>query len=240
MLRSLRVAIGFLTILPVSPKDLKPIDLGDSVKYFPLVGTLLGGIIWGLWWLFGRIFPESIAAWLTIFGGAALTGFIHWDGWADTADGLGGKDPQKSLMIMKDSRLGAFGAIAISFLILGKVLMTPKLMATGIYTSLSLFTLSRWVMAFQIYTQPSVSQGLLQSFQITRKYLDLGIATGIMAIVIVFGWPYSLIILAATLVILPVMNWAIKQKFTGITGDILGAGNELVELIGLLMLNIKL
>jgi adenosylcobinamide-GDP ribazoletransferase len=195
---------------------------------------------WGLWWLFGRIFPENITAWLTVFSGAALTGYIHWDGWADTADGLGSKDPGKSLIIMKDSRLGAFGVIALIFLIIGKVLTLPKLMATGIYTSLGLFTLSRWVMAFQIYTLPSVSQGLLQSFQINRKYLDMGIATVIMAFIIGCGWPYSLILLAATLFILPVMNWTIKKRFAGITGDILGASNELVEIIGLLMLNIKL
>lgn len=240
MLRSLRVAIGFLTILPVGPKDVKPVDLGDSVKFFPLVGALLGGIIWGLWWLFGRIFPESITAWFTVFSGAALTGYIHWDGWADTADGLGSKNPEKSLLIMKDSRLGAFGVIALIFLIMGKVLMLPKLMATGIYTTLSLFTLSRWVMAFQIYTQPSVSQGLLRGFQINRKYLDMGIATAFMAFFSGCGWPYSLILLATTLFILPVMNWAIKKRFNGITGDILGAGNELVEITGLLMLNIKL
>lgn len=239
MLRAFRAATGFLTILPVSPKDLKPVDLGDAVKFFPLVGAILGAIIWGLWRLLEWIFPASIAAWLTVFSGAALTGYIHWDGWADTADGLGGKDPQKSLLIMKDSRLGAFGAIALNFLILGKVLAIPKLMAMGIYTSMSLFTLSRWGMAFQIYTQPSVSKGLLQSFQVTRKYRDLGIATLIMAIIIACGWPYSLILLAMTLIVLPVMNWAIKKRFTGVTGDILGAGNELIELIGLLLLNIK-
>lgn len=239
LFRSLRTAIGFLTILPVGPRDVKPEDLGGSVKFYPLVGTLLGGMVWGLWWLFSRIFTGDIAAWLTVFGGAALSGWIHWDGWADTADGLGAKDPQKSLAIMKDSRLGSFGAIAIVFLILGKVLLIPKLMATGIFTTLSLFTLSRWVMAFQIYTQPSVSRGLLQSFPIHRKYFDLGIATLTMAFVIGCGWPYSLILLAVTLLILPLVNWVVKKRFGGITGDVLGAVNELVELTGLMMLNIK-
>lgn len=240
MFRSLRVAIGFLTVLPISPGNVKPDDLGGSVKFYPLVGTLLGAMSWGFWLLFSRIFGEGIAAWLTVFSGAALTGFIHWDGWADVADGLGGKDPQKSLTIMKDSRLGAFGAIALFFLILGKILMLPKLMATGIYTSLGLFTLSRWVMACQIFTQPSVSQGLLKNFPVKRKYYNLGIATVIMCSVIGCGWPYSLIMLAATLFILPMINWAVKKRFGGITGDTLGAVNELVELTGLLMLNIKL
>ncbi len=240
MLRSFRVALGFLTIFPVSPKELKPVDLGGSVKFFPLVGAILGAVIWGLWWLLSWIFPENIAAWLTTFIGAVLTGCIHWDGWADTADGFGSKEPQKSLMIMKDSRLGAFGVIALIFLILGKVYTIPKLMATGIYTSMSLFALSRWVMAFQIYSQPSISKGLLQSFQVTRRYLDLGVSTLIMAFFAGCGWPYSLILLAVTLFVLPLMNWVIKRRFTGITGDILGAGNELVELTGLLILNIKL
>ena len=240
MFRSLRVAIGFLTILPVGLKCVKPDELGGSVKFFPLAGVFLGGMIWGLWWFFSRIFAENIAAWLTVFGGAALSGFIHWDGWADTADGLGAKDPQKSLKIMKDSRLGAFGAIAIIFLILGKVLMIPKLMSHGIYASISLFALSRWVVAFQIYTQPSVSQGILKNFPVKNRYFDLGIATLIMVFTLGLGWPYSLILLATTLFILPIVNWAVKKRFGGITGDILGAVNELVELAGLVMLNIKL
>jgi adenosylcobinamide-GDP ribazoletransferase len=231
--------VGFLTILPVSPKDVRPVDLGRSIKFFPLAGTILGGMVWGVWWLSGRIFSDNIAAWLTVFIGAALAGFIHWDGWADTADGLGSKDPQKSLMIMKDSRLGAFGAIALCFLILGKVWLITKAMSTGIFTSLSLFTVSRWSMVLLIVTQPSVSQGLLQSFAMNRKHWDLGIATVITAFVIGFGWPHSLILFAATLFILPLVVWAIKKRFGGITGDILGAVNELVELTGLLILNIK-
>lgn len=240
MLRDLRVAIGFLTIFPLSPKIVEPLDLGNSVKYFPLVGAILGGATWGLWQLYSQIFPENIASWLTVFSGGALAGFIHWDGWADTADGLGGKDPQKRLTIMKDSRLGAFGGIALCFLILGKVFAISKLMGTGIFTSMSLFALSRWFMAMQIYTQPSVSRGLLQCFQVNRKKLDMVIATLITVIIVVCGWPYSLMLLAVILFLTPLINWVIQKLFGGITGDILGAGNELIELIGLLMLNIKL
>lgn len=241
--RDLRVAFGFLTIFPVNPKELKPVDLGNAVKFFPVVGAIYGLIIWGLLQFFSKIFTVNIAAWLTVFAGATLNGYIHWDGFADTADGLGSHDPQKSLIIMKDSRLGAFGAIALNFLILGKIFTISKLMVAGLFTSMSIFTLSRWFMAFQIYTQASVSKGLLQNFQIKRKYFDLGIATIIMAMVISAGWLadgwQNLILLAVTLLLLPCLNWFIKKRFTGITGDILGAGNELVELICLLLLNVK-
>jgi adenosylcobinamide-GDP ribazoletransferase len=244
-LKDLRVAVGFLTILPVGPRDLEPVDFGNSVKYFPLVGAVNGFIIWGLLWCFTKILPADIAAWLTVFGGAAFNGYIHWDGFADTADGLGGKNPQKRLVIMKDSRLGAFGTIALIFLILGKVLTISKLTGSGFGVFVCVATLSRWAMAFQIYTHPSVSHGLLRGFQVdarTRghKYYDLGIATLLMFITLIFGWSYGLLLLGATIVILLGIYPLIKSKFGGITGDILGASNELVELVCLLILNLKI
>ena len=243
MLRHFRTALGFLTIFPVSPSDIHSEDLGEAVKYFPLVGVVYGCVLWGVLWCFSRLFSMNIAAWLTTFIGAALNGLIHWDGFADTADGLGSRDPQKSLLIMKDSRLGAFGAIALGFLIFGKVSTIAAILPAGICTAIIIFSLSRWVMALQICTQPWVSQGLLQSFTMRRKSQDLVIATFFVAAIIIWGWwshaPYIWILLPVILLFTALLNWLIKRRFGGITGDILGASNELIELIGLLILNIK-
>ena len=135
--RDLRVAIGFLTIFPVGPDQLQPEDLGNSVKFFPAVGAVFGLITWGLLQLFSKIFTTNIAAWLTVFIGAAVNGYIHWDGFADTADGLGSRDPQKSLTIMKDSRVGSFGVIALVFLILGKIFTIYMNMKSCIFRNFS-------------------------------------------------------------------------------------------------------
>jgi adenosylcobinamide-GDP ribazoletransferase len=244
-LKDLRAAVGFLTVLPVGPREMEPVNFSNSIKYFPLVGAFNGFITWGLLQCFTKIFPVDIAAWLTVFGGAAFNGYIHWDGWADTADGLGGGNPKKRLEIMKDSRLGAFGTIALIFLILGKILTISKLSGSGPGVFIGIAALSRWAMALQIYIMPSVSQGLLRSFQADGrarryKYYDLGIATLLMLVALMFGWPYGLVLLGVTAVILLAIYPLIKMKFGGITGDILGAGNELVELVCLLTLNLKI
>ena len=236
-LRELRIAFGFLTVLPISPRKIEAVDLANTVKYFPVVGAFYGLFTWSLLKLLILIFPLNIAVWLTVFGGAVLNGFIHWDGFADTADGLGGNDPSKRLLIMKDSRLGAFGVIALSFLIVGKILTINKVIEYGPGVFISIFTLSRFAMAFQIYTQPIVSQGLLLSFKVRHRYRDLGIATIILLVSLISGWPWSLSLLGVAGVTLLGICWFTKKHFGGITGDILGASNELIELVCFLSLN---
>jgi adenosylcobinamide-GDP ribazoletransferase len=104
---------------------------------------------------------------------------------------------------------------------------------------IALFSISRWAMAFQIYTQPSVSQGLLKSFQIEKRSLGFFVASGLVLLLSFWPFPGGLILVGLTLMILYLIYLIIKRKFGGITGDILGATNELIELIGLLFFNMK-
>jgi adenosylcobinamide-GDP ribazoletransferase len=231
MIKALRTAIGFLTILPVSPKEISSRDFGASVAVFPLVGLVFALLYWlGVKGL-GRILPPEIAAWLTVFGAVVLNGAIHWDGFADTADGLGGHTPEQRRQVMKDSRLGAFGGIALLFLALGKVLTLSHLAGTPFPLLLCAPVLSRWAMAVLLYTQPSVSQGLLRMFEIGDRHAGIFTATLWMGILVGMGWPYSLWLLGvAGIIILLLIPW-IRRTFGGLTGDILGAANELVELL---------
>ena len=240
MFKSLRVAVGFLTRLPVNPKEFKPNDLGDAVRFFPLVGIIYGVLTWGLLLLGTRWMTIRIAAWVTVFAGAFLNGCIHWDGFADTADGLGSSEPKRSLMIMKDSRLGAFGGMALVFLIIGKIVTLQGLSTYSLAVFIAVATLSRWGMAIQMYTQPSVSKGLLQAFQTQNVRRDCWVATILMVIIISFAGWLSLLLLATVLATLAMVNLFIRKRFGGITGDILGATNELLELVCWLVLNIKM
>jgi adenosylcobinamide-GDP ribazoletransferase len=240
MFRSLRVAVGFLTRLPVNPKEFKTTDLGDSVRFFPLVGIVYGGLTWGLLHLCTRFTTIGIAAWITVFAGAFLNGCIHWDGFADTADGLGSPERERGLAIMKDSRLGAFGGIALVFLIVGKIVSLQGLGTYSLAGFVSIAALSRWGLAFQIYTQPSVSKGLLQAFQPQNVKRDFWLATIFMLVIISFAGMSSLLLLAVVLATLLIANLFIRKRFGGITGDILGAANELLELVCWLVLNIRL
>jgi adenosylcobinamide-GDP ribazoletransferase len=240
MFRNLRVAVGFLTRLPVNPKEFRASDLGDSVRLFPVVGIIYGCLTWGVFHLFTRYLNVGIAAWLTVFSGAFLNGCIHWDGFADTADGLGGSEPGQRLAIMKDSRLGAFGGIALIFLSVGKIVTLQGLSNYSVMVFIAIATLSRWGMALQIYTQPSVSKGLLQAFQLQNVRRDFWLATIFMLIIISCAGIVSLLLLAVVIATLLIINRFVHNRFGGITGDILGASNELMELLCWMVLNIKI
>lgn len=239
MLRRIRTALGFLTVLPASPREYRETDLGNAVMVFPLVGLVYALLTWGSLQLLGKWFAAPVAAWLTVFATGALNGWIHWDGFADMADGLGSRDKGKSLAIMKDSRLGAFGGIALCFLILGKTLLLAKPGGFGLAVCCAVFTLSRWGMAVLIYTQPSVSQGLLQVFQGTNRTAGLISSSLLTLAVLWFSGLLSLILLAATCIALIGAGLTARRRFGGITGDVLGAANELIELTCLFILNIK-
>jgi adenosylcobinamide-GDP ribazoletransferase len=111
-------ALRFLTILPVpsSASAPEPDWLSRCVKYFPVVGIIVGLASAAMWWLAGAIWNSVTAALLAVATGIVITGALHEDGLADTADGFGGGwTIEKRLAIMKDSRIGAYGALALAF-----------------------------------------------------------------------------------------------------------------------------
>jgi adenosylcobinamide-GDP ribazoletransferase len=129
-IRPAAAALAFLTRLPVVPRDVTLAELGRSIAWFPLAGLLLGVISAALAWTATPLDPYLRAVAIVALG-AYLTGGLHLDGVADIADGLGGGrgDRARSLAIMKDSRIGAFGAIALVLLLLAKVHATALVVA---------------------------------------------------------------------------------------------------------------
>jgi adenosylcobinamide-GDP ribazoletransferase len=109
------VATQFLTRLPTPAwAAFESSCLPQSARYFPLVGVLVGGINAGIWWLFGHWLPAAVTVGLSLAASLLVTGAFHEDGFADACDGFGGGTTQdRVLAIMKDSRIGAYGAIGI-------------------------------------------------------------------------------------------------------------------------------
>jgi len=109
------VATQYLTRLPTPAwESFQPSWLPQSARYFPLVGVLVGGINVGTWWLLGHWLPPAVTVGLMLALSLLVTGAFHEDGFADTCDGFGGGTTQdRVLAIMKDSRIGAYGAIGI-------------------------------------------------------------------------------------------------------------------------------
>lgn len=131
-LRHYLLAVQFFTRIPITGRlaawvGYSPALLRASAGHFPGVGVLVGGLVAGFTALLLAYLPEGgfaplvVAVWGTVFG-VLLTGAFHEDGLADVADGLGGSpERERALLIMKDSRVGAFGAIAVLLALLAKV-----------------------------------------------------------------------------------------------------------------------
>ncbi len=152
------LALTFLTTIPWPRLGMAgPQELARSMFWFPWVGALLGAIYWGAWWGLGEILPAPAAAALLVALTALLTGGLHLDGLADTADGLGGAhSPAERLNIMKDSRLGAFGGVALILTLLLKFAFLMSWAEKGLGGGVLLLfpVISRWGMALLAYISP--------------------------------------------------------------------------------------
>src|ERR1700678_1402597 len=113
------VAAQFLTRLPLPPiPGFQPSWLSRSARYFPLIGALIGLIGTGVLCLSSLCFPPAVAVGLTMSSTLLLTGALHEDGFADVCDGFGGGTTRERVLdIMKDSGIGAFGAIGIGLML---------------------------------------------------------------------------------------------------------------------------
>ena len=132
------LSLQFFTRIPVTGRladwvGFSPDMLRASAGHFPGVGWLVGGLLAGLSWLLLVFLPDTVMTPLVVAAlgtaaGVLLTGAFHEDGLADVADGLGGSlDRERALIIMKDSRVGAFGAIAVGLALLAKVALLALL-----------------------------------------------------------------------------------------------------------------
>ena len=242
----MRAALGFLTILPVAPKDAG--GLGSARGWFPAVGLLLGLVLacldllmqWG-YPLFNdeyRQFPPALSASILVVALAVLTRALHLDGFMDCCDALlGGFDRERRLAILRDSHVGAFAVVGAVGLLLLKVaaIMALPLGSNGEavrFWILLLFPcLSRWgmllVLEFFSYAR---TQGIGVPFQPSygRWQLLSGMVVAVAATVALAG-PGGLALLAiASVVAVGLASWA-TSLLGGVTGDVYGAVNETAE-----------
>ena len=115
LFNSLRMAFGFMTVLPIPQrKEWSDRDFGWSAVFYPLTGALIGLGAAAALRLFSAVFAGPVAAFLALIVWILLSGGLHWDGLADCFDGFGcSAAPERRLEIMKDSRLGTYGALGI-------------------------------------------------------------------------------------------------------------------------------
>lgn len=234
--RGFITALRTLSILTVPGRDAS--SMASSLPWFPIVGGLLGLIVYGFTaavnYLLGGTWPQA-AAFLGIASGIILTRGFHMDGLSDWADGFGGYSNRKRILeIMKDSHVGVFGVLALIIVILGKWIAVTRLVEINlIYMLPAVYIISRtMIVALAVclpYARPE--GGTAAAVVSDAGYMHLIIAglsaTALLAIF--YGWS-GLLLMGIGGIVCACFGWSCKLRLGGITGDLLGTCNELVEL----------
>ena len=237
MLQDLKVAALFLTRFPVQVDGgVNMRDLAGAVYAFPLVGAavgLLGGLAYAAAAWAGL--PSMPAALLAVLAMVLATGSLHEDGLADTADALGaGGDRQRALEIMRDSRIGSFGALALMMALLARLMALapmwdPELVAAVLVAAAMA---SRAVMPVVMLLQPSARATGLAAETGRPEPFKVMIGTFIAIGAVVLLLPLSKAVpalIAAAVVSLLVASW-LGRRFGGCTGDTLGTVQQVAEI----------
>ena len=234
-------SLAFLTRMPL-PSFLfnDGVSTDRAVWAFPFVGALIGLALWVLLSLIsGFGFHPLVVAVAVVAAGLLITGALHEDGLADVADGLGGGDPARRLEIMKDSRLGAFGVLALVLMVVLKVGVVYTL-ADPLKPGLALALLvgaaawSRALMTAIWATLPPANPGGLASVRpdVQQAAIALAIALGLLLVLLLLlpgtGFLPGAAVLAA--VVAGLFALFARWQFGGVTGDVCGAAQVLAEL----------
>jgi len=242
MIRPLALALQLLTRLPVPTLTAppQPWELGQAVLFFPFVGLLIGALLTGLhtalWWADpGVLAALMLAVWVL------LTGGLHLDGLADTADAwIGGQgDRERTLAIMKDSHSGPMAISAIVLVLLNKFAALQMLLAGDAQNALLLAPVwGRATIVLLLVTTPYVRpDGLGSPYADTLPCVSNGLLVSSIAIATLFllGWSGGLLLVVLGMGFLGLRH-AWLTRLGGVTGDMLGATCELIETLTLLTL----
>ena len=230
----MRAALSFLTAFPGAR-----VPTARSLRWFPVVGALLGLALGGLWWAAAKAWPWPIAAVIVVVADLALTGMLHFDGLADSADGLlPHLDRERRLQVMREPTVGAFGIVTVAIVLIGRwavlavVRPAPLLLA-------ALWCVSRSGMAATVDRMhyARADAGLPSAFQGARLPALTAVAAvaasaGVAAVWSVPAGPVA--VGAGVVAFLAVLALA-ERRIGGYTGDVLGAAGVVGETVGLLV-----
>jgi adenosylcobinamide-GDP ribazoletransferase len=240
-LRGARAAFVFFSRLPVGGFPYRAGDWHWAPAHLPLVGVAVGAgsaavFAGGAWLGLGPLLRAALALAAAIW----LTGALHEDGLADSADGLGaGRDAAHALAIMKDSRIGTYGAVALIMALLLRAAAMSELPADAWFALIGVHTAARvapvWLLCALPYVNDRAdakSQGLFRTRPI---HVAVALGWSVLAAALgvgLGGWPWhaALAAMLAPLALVPVLGRHFRRRVGGVTGDLLGAAEQLGEL----------
>jgi adenosylcobinamide-GDP ribazoletransferase len=240
--QSLRMALGFLTVLPVARGlDFSAERLGHSMGLFPAAGLLIGFILVVADSILGLLLPRPVTDLLLVTLLALLTGGLHLDGLADTCDGLGsGQGRDGALRIMKDSCVGSMGATALILVLLLKYVALGQVAPEFKNAALLLMPAAgRWLPVtlalFCPYARPEGGTGGAFVSFVGQRELTLATLTVLLAGLVLFGGKALIFLFFLALAALLAKRY-FEARLGGVTGDVLGAVTEGGEVLALLLL----
>ena len=237
-LKAIFSAIGFLTIIPIKNQTITP----TTTAYFPIAGLFLGAILILLNFILSQfMLPHIIITALLLVVYIILTGGLHIDGLSDTVDGIAASDKDKAeiLAMMSDSHIGAEGVIAIvcdTLLKFALLYIIPNKVFQNVL--LTFPTISRWAMVISmLVSHPAKDTGVGKLFIESTNLLNSIIASLICIAISIFVFPtvITLIIIGTTGLVTICVTKFFARKVGGMTGDTIGAVNELVEIVSLMI-----
>jgi adenosylcobinamide-GDP ribazoletransferase len=231
----MRSALGFLTVVGgADPTDRR------APAWFGPVGAALGLVVGGAWWVAGELWPPLVAAALALAVDAALTGMLHFDGLADSADGLlPPLDRARRLEVMSTPGVGAFGVTALVLVVLARVAALGALEPDPLLVA-GLWAASRAAMAVALARLPygRPGGGAASGFRAgsaTPALAALAVACAVVALAFDGGWGPGLLVAAGSLAGFGAVVTLAWRRLGGYTGDVLGAAGLVAETVGLLV-----
>lgn len=243
-MRSLVASFRFLTRIPMPGPETRSEDLAWAVGWFPLVGAAVGLATSAVFYFALRLWAAPVAAVLAIAFGLLLTGGFHEDGLTDATDGLGGGwTRERVLEIMKDSRIGAYGAMALWATLTLRWACLVSLDRKALWVLPLAMVWGRWSVCLILRMLPTISHGLAKEVHKDQKWGAFALATLLLVLANALAWNHGLrgIGRAGIAAIITTLLWSayLRQRLGGHSGDTLGAGNQLAEAAALLAMVVK-
>jgi adenosylcobinamide-GDP ribazoletransferase len=247
-LRLFFIALQFFTRLPIPGWiGFEASWLQHASRYFPLVGCVVAAIAAAVYFAAALVLPAPVAAVLSTAASIYLTGAFHEDGFADACDGLGGGiTRERALEIMKDSRVGAYGAIGIVCMLSAKLsalaMLPPRVAVGALFLAHPLSRLAAASLIWKLEYVRGEGKAKPLAQQMTSTEFAIAAVTALLPapVLIALGWIAPNALLAALLGAVLAALWLgrkLQKRLGGYTGDCLGAVQQLAEVfiyIGLL------
>ncbi len=231
MFADIAAALAWLTVVPIGAHD-----GSRPVRWFPLVGWLFGGVALAIAFAgtiigVGRL-GEFVIGWAIVGAWALMSRFLHWDGLGDTADAVwGAHDAAHRLDIMRDSRTGSFGSLAMTLIAIGQVIAVAAVFASRDWWALAAApVLGRFAATAALWTiEPARKEGLAAHLAGHEGTFAWIVAVGVCGTVLVAPTPERLVLWIVGIAVALLGPRVISRTVGGVTGDILGASVLLVE-----------